>query len=410
MTSIEAEPGAGERLHALDAVRAGALLLGVAFHATLTFLPGPQIWVVRDAQSAGLGDFFFVAHLFRMTAFFLIAGYFGRMLLHRRGTGGFIRNRLARIALPAVTFWPIVMPGIIACFIWGGVVMSGGAAPATPPPPPPLPTLATFPLTHLWFLYMLLVLYAGTLLIRGAVVLIDRKGRLREGLVDSAMRRLVATPAAAVVLAAPVALAFALKPMWFAWGGIPTPDTGFVPNVTAVIGFGTAFGFGWLLQRQRGLLDSIARWWAVQLAAAVVLTIACLWQLGDSSAFAPMPEGNAKLAYAACYALAMWSWTLGLTGAALRFLSKERPAVRYVADASYWIYLVHLPVVMALQVLVFPLALPAVAKWGLVVGGAFLILIASYHLAVRHSFVGRWLNGRKYPWRKPAAAMEAQPA
>ncbi|MEZ0243941.1 MAG: hypothetical protein ACAH11_11235, partial [Sphingomonas sp.] len=105
-----------------------------------------------------------------------------------------------------------------------------------------------------------------------------------------------------------------------------------------------------------------------------------------------------------------WSWTLGIIGAALRFLTRERPAIRYVADASYWIYIMHLPVVMALQVWVFTLPLPAVAKWAIVTGGAFLILIASYHLLVRHSWLGRWLNGRKLPWRKPVATGEMQTA
>lgn len=32
-----------ERLHALDALRAGALILGLFFHATMSFLPGPQL-------------------------------------------------------------------------------------------------------------------------------------------------------------------------------------------------------------------------------------------------------------------------------------------------------------------------------------------------------------------------------
>jgi glucans biosynthesis protein C len=402
------ETGAAERLHALDAVRAGALLLGVAFHATLSFLPGPQIWVVRDAPSDALGTFFYVAHIFRMTAFFVIAGYFGRMLFHRRGTGGFIRNRLVRIALPLAVFWPIAFAGIIATFVWGAAMMNGGTIPQGPPPPPM--TLETFPLTHLWFLYALLVFYVAALAIRGLVVLADRSERLRAGPVDRTMRLLTATPAAAVLLAAPLAIALALRPGWFGWGGIPTPDIGFVPNMAAVAGFGTAFGFGWLLQRQRTLLDSIRRWWPVQLVAAVVLTIACLWQLGATSPFTPMPEGPAKLAYAACYSLAVWTWTLGLIGAALAFLSGENRAVRYVADASYWIYLIHLPVVMALQVWVYPLQLPALAKWGVVTGGAFLILIASYHLLVRHSFMGRWLNGRRVPWRKAGAAREMQTA
>lgn len=397
-----------ERLHALDGVRAGALLLGVAFHASLSFLPGPQIWVVRDAPSDTLGIFSFISHIFRMTAFFLIAGFFGRMLLARRGPGGFLRNRLVRIALPLLIFWPIAIAGIIATFIWGAATMAGGSLPPGPPPPPP--TLATFPLTHLWFLYLLLVFYAATLAIRAVVALVDRGEWLRSGLVDRLMRVLTATPVAPLFLAVPLAAALALRPDWYVWGGIPTPDIGFVPNVAALAGFGTAFAFGWLLHRQAGLLDSVCRWWAVELAAGGVLAIACLVQLDGMPAAAPMPNGPAKLVFACTYALAVWTWTLGLTGAALRFLAREQPTVRYVADASYWIYLMHLPVVMALQVAVYRFAAPGLAKWALVTVGAFLILIASYHLLVRHSWLGRWLNGRKLPWRAPAPEMETHTA
>lgn len=413
MTSIASETGApahvAERLHALDAVRAGALTLGVAFHATLSFLPGPQFWVVRDVPSDALGNFFFVAHIFRMACFFVIAGYFGRMMLHKRGTGGFIRNRLTRIALPLVAFWPIVMAGIVACFVWGAYAMAAGA-PLPPAPPPPAFTASTLPLTHLWFLYLLLVFYAATLAIRGLVSLIDRNQWLRGGIIDPAMRLLTATPAAAPILAAPLAMTLATLPVWFARGGIPTPDVGLIPNLGATIGFGTAFAFGWLLQRQRDLLGGIRRWWVVNLIAALGLTVACLWLLGDSNGFEPFPAGDTRTALAACYAVAVWAWTLGLIGAALHFLTRERPAIRYVADASYWIYIMHLPVVMALQVWVFTLPLPALAKWAIVTGGAFLILIASYHLAVRHSWLGRWLNGRKLPWRKAAPEMETQTA
>ena len=39
-----------QRLHALDAVRGFALLLGVAFHAALSFMPGwpPGLWAMVD--------------------------------------------------------------------------------------------------------------------------------------------------------------------------------------------------------------------------------------------------------------------------------------------------------------------------------------------------------------------------
>lgn len=126
-----------EGLHALDAVRGFALLAGIVFHASLSFLPGPApLWIVGDVErSASLGVLFYVLHIFRMTAFFLIAGFFGRTVLHRQGMGGFVRDRLKRIALPLVVFWPILIAGIVsaAWFVaytlrrraWLGVVAAG---------------------------------------------------------------------------------------------------------------------------------------------------------------------------------------------------------------------------------------------------------------------------------------------
>ena len=70
-----------DRLHALDAVRAFALLLGIAFHASMSFIPGmpPAAWSMTDnSPSVPLAEFAFVAHMFRMSLFFFIAGFFAR--------------------------------------------------------------------------------------------------------------------------------------------------------------------------------------------------------------------------------------------------------------------------------------------------------------------------------------------
>lgn len=97
---------AGERLHALDLVRAGALLLGIVFHAAIPFLPEFDLWLVLDqVRSRPVGWLTFTLHTFRMTTFFVLAGYFGRMLLVRRGTSGFVRDRARRILSPLLIFW-----------------------------------------------------------------------------------------------------------------------------------------------------------------------------------------------------------------------------------------------------------------------------------------------------------------
>ncbi|HEV7632768.1 MAG TPA: acyltransferase family protein, partial [Steroidobacteraceae bacterium] len=75
-----------DRLHALDALRAFALLAGIALHATMPFLQGVPGWVTTEAPSETLAAVWYIIHMFRMPVFFLIAGFFGRMLLERRGT------------------------------------------------------------------------------------------------------------------------------------------------------------------------------------------------------------------------------------------------------------------------------------------------------------------------------------
>src|SRR5512143_745855 len=101
------EPEAGERLHALDAVRGFALLLGIVFHSTMSFFNGPQqMWFIVDkSPSTTLTLLFYVLHIFRMTMFFFIAGFFAHLLYHRRGAPAFIRARLRRIGLPLGVGW-----------------------------------------------------------------------------------------------------------------------------------------------------------------------------------------------------------------------------------------------------------------------------------------------------------------
>jgi glucan biosynthesis protein C len=77
-------------------------------------------------------------------------------------------------------------------------------------------------------------------------------------------------------------------------------------------------------------------------------------------------------------------------------------------DAPYWLYLVHIPPIMALQVLVAPLARPALVKFPVVLGVAFPLMLATYQLLVRHSFIGAILNGRRPAW--PSRPARARPA
>lgn len=388
-------PAPAERLHGLDAIRGIALLLGILVHASMAYLPGAQFfWVAsNDTSSAALGLAFYVPHMFRMLLFFLLAGFFGRLALQRLGLKAFIKDRGKRIALPLLMGWPLVMTAIVMVLAWNAILVHG-ALPAESPPGPKF-TPDDFPLTHLWFLYVLLLSYGVMLVVRAAMSLLDRNGRL-ERLVDRGMR-VLAGPFGPLLLALPLAAALLAHESWHAWFGIPTPDQSLYPSVAAIVGFGGAFSVGWLLQRQQDLLAGWQRRWALHLGLALVGTAICLGIVGLAPKLQTATVDTSTVTYALCYAFAAWNWTFALIGLALRYLGGFSPDRRYLADASYWMYFAHLPLVMALQVAASRIEAPVWLEFPALLAVAMVLLLGSYHWLVRHRWIGTLLNGKRRP-------------
>ena len=234
-----------ERLHALDAVRAFALLAGIVLHATMSFfLPIPAQDV---SQSAVLATVFSLIHPWRMTTFFLVAGLFARLVVEKRGTRGFVADRAKRILVPLVVGWVLLAPLTIYLTIWG---MARSADPAlvamiqNAPAPK-----AWFPLTHLWFLYYLVIFYVLLLAVRGVFAKLDAAGRV-SGMLDKLVRPLLGSYFAPFVLGLPLFAVMGFDARIVMAGGVPTPDQSLIPQVPALAGFGTAFALGWFVHRQ----------------------------------------------------------------------------------------------------------------------------------------------------------------
>lgn len=86
--------GSSERIYALDALRVVLMCLGFLFHA-IFFLHGLSYQGFASVVKIFL-------HLFRMPAFFMLAGYFAQMVYRRYGFWGFIYNRQRRLLVPLV--------------------------------------------------------------------------------------------------------------------------------------------------------------------------------------------------------------------------------------------------------------------------------------------------------------------
>jgi ABC-type multidrug transport system ATPase subunit len=258
---------------------------------------------------------------------------------------------------------------------------------------------------------MLVLLYPSMLLLRRAALLLDRHGAMRA-LVDQCAKFLLGSPVAVVlapiVLGAPLALALYTRANWIYWAGVPAQDITYYPQLPAMVGFGTAMIVGWVLHRRIELLRTFEKLWPAHLVLAIAATLYCCSVAGTKFSFLAAPMGPAKALFAASYVVAMWSWIFAILGLGLKFCAGESRVRRYLADSSYWVYLAHLPVVAFFDIVVRTWPVHWSVKFAFVLGASFSVLFASYHLLVRPTFIGEWLNGRKYPLRRRAAAAMAR--
>lgn len=408
-----AAPSFGDngRFHSLDAVRAFALLLGVVFHAAESFGPNNHYWAIVDSSPS---DFLervrFACHAFRLELFFVMTGFFARLLLLKRGPGGFIKNRLQRILVPLVVGWVLLYPLLVFIWLWGKSVSGQLAEFGVPPEATHLSPaflwlgffmtggfLEKFDLTHLWFLHQLLVLYALMLLVLG----VWRAGPWRDRFMarfDTWFARANASPVTWLWFALPTVPMLLLMRGW----SVDTPKESLLPYGPTTLLFGFCFFLGWLWHRQPALLQFSARRWISCLGMAVVVWMSFgLFEFDYIRQLSPESRRWIRLAHAGLYALMMWSLALGFLGLFTRFCQSANPWTRYISEASYWIYIAHLPLVVALQVVLGRVPLPWLIKLPIIVLVVFILLFLSYHYLVRGSFIGVQLNGRRYPRRWP---------
>ena len=370
----------GERVHHMDNLRALAMLAGVVFHAALAYSPLMHpIWPLADAgRSIAVDVVAWFLHLFRMPLFFVVAGFFAALLVARRGMAGLFRNRAARVLLPLVLFLPLVL----ASMHW--LTMQAVATVAHPSPAlvwmrewieqhgalPSLPGWA-----HLWFLFYLLLF---TVLTWVASAL----GLRRLG------ERIAALPPLSLVMLFPLPLSLALTGTTVPW---PAPEF-VLPSLWAMVFFGLYCALGYQLFQRPDMLDRL-RPLSMPLLVGAVLAYAFLFRLSDG--FAPTrPTTLQHAMHAALEAYAGLWMTLWCLLAGKRWLDKPSTTMRWLADASYWTYLVHLPLLFAIQYRLLDVPLHWAAKFAIAVLATFALSFASYQLLVRKTVVGRLLNAK----------------
>lgn len=161
------------------------------------------------------------------------------------------------------------------------------------------------------------------------------------------------------------------------------PDTSFgiLPRPHVLAFYACFYFFGVATFAADGLDTRLGRRWWLLLPTALLL-----FGLGVATLNDRLLAGLLQPAYA-------WTMSLGLIGLCSRFCSRPSARVSWLADASYWMYLVHPPLVMVAQMIVRPWALPAGVKFLVVLALVLPVLLVSYRYGVRFTAIGRLLNG-----------------
>ena len=389
------------------------MLLGIALHAALPYfsrLAGFEfVWPADDDQSVALFLVFDFIHTWRMPAFFLLAGFFAHLVLDRRAPSAFALDRLKRIGLPLVLFgavMAIIIPPIWVYGWYGDLSLeifrdvlrdrqdldSSGDLVA-----------------HLWFLYYLLLMYAALLAFRwlGGLwrirAIIPPVGRLRLGryVGDAVYARLPVLLIVGAVLLILLRAGDEAKPIW----PLNMPD----------VLYGALFFFyGYGLYARRGLIDKLRErdTLAVVWIVAAVVFFVHLVLLGaidetTKSGGAAASLEALDLANSIFYGTSAVLFALGFVGLFERVLRSPRAWVRWLADSSYWIYILHLPVVTFLTFYLAHLdrqgwlkyltgfSWPAELKFLVACLATGALGIVTYRYLVRYTPLGTLLNGKR---------------
>ena len=248
---------------------------------------------------------------------------------------------------------------------------------------------------HLWFLWFLLWLIAGFVVVAFAVERLpsgsDRLGSVvMWGLIPAVLgpQLLMGDEGAIRVFG-------------------PDTSTGIVPIWHVLAYYGCFFAFGALLfgrvnRAGRPLVETIGRWWPVLLPAGFLVVFPVALHVTFETDMSWLLASVLQVAYA-------WLAIVSLLGVFAAVLAVERRWVRYLSDSAYWLYLAHLPVVIVAQSAIRNWEFPAAAKFIGLTTAITAGLLVSYQLGVRYTAIGALLNGSRSRPATRRAAPAAEP-
>ncbi|MGE3817959.1 MAG: acyltransferase family protein [Isosphaeraceae bacterium] len=400
-TASRARPSGGDGSAklglALEFLRVAGTFLVLAYHAALAYLASPMrltLWHVYDPRGhVSMDVFAYWVNGFAMPLFFLAAGASAPAAVESRGLGTFLKHRAGRLLRPLLFGCLTVLP--VTYLIYGyGLLVTGRIT---------LNHIAhwRFPdevrwhlygLAHLWFLEYLFVVCV----VWGGLWWLARRGVV--GRVGSVLRRGVdrslESAWSPVLMAIPTGLIFLLDT-----DTVLRVDNVIVPNPSRLAHYLYFFAAGGWLSRASVANERLARHGRLYLGLAALTFVVMTPSLLKLAA-APLVGGE-RVGFVVLASLFPWLAVLGGLGACQRDLSGKGPVLRFLGESSFWVYVIHLPIVVGAQVLLTSVGWPGPVKFLVTTFAAVVLSLLSFQYVARYSLVGEIVNGARRRLKNP---------
>jgi uncharacterized protein (DUF2147 family)/peptidoglycan/LPS O-acetylase OafA/YrhL len=392
----------------IDWLRVFATYLLFVFHVGMVFNPAPFFHIRNADVSFLLLVVCGFISLWHMPLFFFLAGWSAFSSLQMRGTSAFARERGLRLGVPLLAGCVLLAPLLKFFELRSGLDLNHAGLRVAPPLQDGfrlvipgglpvaepfdesfftfLPTFFTqldrFTWGHLWFVAYLFTL--TMLFLPVFAWLIGRRDRL-------------ARAGGWVVYVPILPLAVVQLTMRSRWPGIYN-----LYNDWANVAFYSVFLVaGFLLACRPALENAVAHEWKRSLAIAVGVTGVLLFAvLGIVTSPAVLLVGSA---------VAGWCFVVAFAGIARRFATASRPALAYLSESAFPVYILHQAAIVVPGYFIVQLPLGIAVKFTLVLLVSVVLTLAVYQWLVRRYAVPRFLLGMRPKAHRVSPRVPAMP-
>lgn len=396
-----------QRRYELDWLRAFVVLGLIPAHAAVIFSTTADLFIKNNQTSMLLSVLGAFAGAWGMPLLFLVAGASAYFALNRRTGGAYLKERILRLIVPFVFATLVIVP--VQVYVIALNIPNAAQVVGLPIHNPDY--LSSYPAFyveylidyfyfithfstsmamifwgHLWFIPRLFA-YALVTLPLFFFFKSPRGLRLIAALSDFLRHRgaifLFALPLVIVELLVKVSQVNALTAHW------PLYD-----DWVQFAFYLVYFIYGYLVFAIGSMPGAITRhgWAAFWLG---VVTFALALSVAKGLAINPLSYSLGYIFGLPIRSFVGWFWVIAILSMAFRRLGFTNGLLRYLNDAAFPIYVLHLPVLAIVGIYVIGLDMPWALKFVVIIVAALTLTVGLYELGVRHIGVMRMLFGLK---------------